>query len=335
MVTSVGFNAASSCAALRAGIRNVSQTNLWDAETGSYLPAGKVMLPHWWVGLGKLADLVTPAILECFEAAKPIPPEEIPVLIGVAPPDRPFRIPDLEEELLVEIEHRFEFRLHAASSLIARDHVAVAIGLRVAGELIGSNRARCVVVAAVDSLIQQDLVNYYMSRQRVLTPKYSNGFSVGEAGSAVLVTAVGAGYGGLHVLGIGTANELAAIESEEPFRAEGLTSAIRDAFSEARLTIREVQYRITDLNGEHYKFKEMTMAMMRFERQPKPKLFELWHPVEYIGDVGAAISPLVLGLALHAGQHRYGIGPTALCTFGNDNGERAAIVVRYQGGSAS
>ncbi len=67
--------------------------------------------------------------------------------------------------------------------------------------------------------------------------------------------------------------------------------------------------------------------MMRYQRKPKPKLFDLWHPIEHIGDVGAAIGPLVLGVALHAGQKGYGIGPTVLCTFGNDNGERAAAVV--------
>jgi 3-oxoacyl-[acyl-carrier-protein] synthase-1 len=47
MVTSVGFNAPATCAAIRAGIRNVNETNLWDAESGSYLAAGKVDLPHW------------------------------------------------------------------------------------------------------------------------------------------------------------------------------------------------------------------------------------------------------------------------------------------------
>ena len=70
--------------------------------------------------------------------------------------------------------------------------------------------------------------------------------------------------------------------------------------------------------------------MIRYERKPKPKLFDLWHPIEYIGDVGAAIGPIVLGVALHAGQKGYGIGPTVLCTFGNDNGERAAVVTTFR-----
>src|SRR6266853_4252059 len=106
MVTSVGFNAPSTCAALRAGVRNVYQTNLWEAETGTFLAAGKVPLPHWWVGTGKLADLVAPAILECLEAASPVPAEEIPVLLGTPAPIRPHRLADLEGELVREVEFR-------------------------------------------------------------------------------------------------------------------------------------------------------------------------------------------------------------------------------------
>lgn len=331
MVTAVGFNASASLAAMRAGIRNVNETNLWDPGSGKFLAAGKVPLPHWWVGLGKLAELAAPAIQECLIAAEPVSPELIPVLLGVAPPERPFRLPGLEEEILGMIEHRLGLRLHPESRIIPRDHVSVAVALREAGELITEKHVACVIVAAVDSLLHHDLKDYYLSKRRLLTPKNSNGFSLGEAGSAVLVVPAGASTDPeLQVLGTGLARETASIESEEPLRAEGLVSAIRDAFQHGDVTYDDLHYRITDLNGEHYKFKEMTLAMLRFQRKPKPKLFDLWHPIEHIGDVGAAIGPVVLGVALHASQKRYGVGPGVLCTFGNDDGERAAVVLATQ-----
>ena len=115
----------------------------------------------------------------------------------------------------------------------------------------------------------------------------------------------------------------------------GMIDAIGQALGQARLPLDDLQYRISDLNGEHYRFKEMVLAMLRYERKPKPKLFDLWHPIEYLGDVGAAIAPIVFGVALDAGRKRYGIGPRALCTFGNDDGERAAIVLEFPGGAAS
>jgi 3-oxoacyl-[acyl-carrier-protein] synthase-1 len=331
MVTADGFNFPASAAAMRAGIRNVTRTNLWDARSGEYVAAGKVPLPQWWVGLGKLAELAAPAIQECLQAAQPVPPAQIPVLLGVSGPDRPFRFPDLDQNILGEIEHRLGIQLHSASRVIPRDHVSVVVALREAGELLKAKVAPCCVVAAVDSLIQQELLEHYLTRRRILTPTNSNGFSPGEAGSALLVApATEAPTGELQVLGMGLAREQATIESEEPLKGHGLTLAIRVAFAESKLTIQEMQYRITDLNGEHYKFKEMTLAMMRYERKPKAKLFDLWHPIEFIGDVGAAIGPVVFGVGLHASTKGYGVGPTILCTFGNDDGERATAVVRYE-----
>jgi 3-oxoacyl-[acyl-carrier-protein] synthase-1 len=331
MVTAVGFNAATSLAAMRAGIRNVNETNLWDAESGEFLPAGRVFLPHWWVGIGKLAELVSPAIYECLVAAEPIQSIEIPVLLGVSCLDRPHRFAGLNDQILGEIEHRLDFQLHPASKVIPRDHVSVVAALREAQQLITDSQAPCCILAAIDSLVQQNLVEYYLDKRRILTATNSNGFSPGEAGSAVLLApARGNSAGELHILGTGIEREEAKIESEEPLRGNGLAKAISDAINEAGLSIEDIHYRITDLNGEHYKFKEMTFAMMRFERKPKLKLFDLWHPIEFIGEVGAAIGPIVLGIAFDAAKKNYGIGSTVLCTFSNDNGERGATVVKYQ-----
>jgi 3-oxoacyl-[acyl-carrier-protein] synthase-1 len=330
MVTAVGFNAASSLAALRAGIRNVNATNLWDKFSGQFLVAGRVLLPHWWIGTGKLAELVAPAIDECMTAAYPVPRSRIPVLLGVSSPERPFRLRDLDDKIFDELERLLACQLHPESRLIRRDHVSVAVGLRLAESLMSDSRAPCCIVASVDSLIQQDLVEHYLERRRLLSERNSNGFCVGEAGSAVLVVSSGSEpMGELQILGVGMGHEKATIESEEPLRAEGLIDAIRSAFVSSSTSYDDLHYRISDLNGEHYKFKEMALAMVPFQRKPKGKLFALLHPIEYIGDVGAAIGPIMLGLTLHAGQKDYATGSTALCTFGNDDGERAAIVVRY------
>jgi 3-oxoacyl-[acyl-carrier-protein] synthase-1 len=334
MVTSVGFNSAASCAAIRAGIRNVNQTNLWDPESGTDLTAGRVLLPQWWIGVGHLADLVAPAIWECIQAASPVPAESIPVLLGTSSPERPFRLKDLDAQILPEIEHRLGFHLHPASQVIARDHVSVVVALQKAVELFANARTPCVIIAAVDSLLDNDLKDYYRLHRRLLTPINSNGFSLGEAGSAVLVFPDNIENSGrLQILAMSLAKENATIESDEPLRADGLTQSIRDVLNQSKLTMNELHYRISDLNGEHYKFKEMTLAINRFVREPTPKLFDLWHPIEFMGDVGAAIGPLILGVALRAGEIGYGNGPTVLCTFGNDNGERASLITRYKCGS--
>jgi len=331
MVTPVGFNAPASLAAMRGHIRNVREVGLWDNESAAGPPVGKVDLPQWWVGLGKMADLVAPAIHECLEAAKPTPSGEIALLLGLPSPDRPCRIERLESDLLAQIEARLECRFHARSAVIVRGHVSTAIGLHLSGEFIERQEVRSVIIAAVDSLVDERLKDHYVECRRLLTPENSNGFSLGEAGAAVLVGRAGEREG-LRILGLGFGRESATIDSELPLKADGLTAAIRAALDDSASTMDDVQYRITDLNGEHYKFKEMALAMMRFPYKPKPRVLDLWHPNEHLGDVGAAIGPIVLATALDAARKDYAIGPRALCTFGNDDGARAAVIVQHEPG---
>lgn len=330
MVTAVGYTSPATCAAIRAGIRGVEESHLWDAESGTNLGAGKVFLPHWWDSISKLADLVAPAVQECVQAAASVPGENIPIFLGVSTPTRLARPVDLEQQILGELQERLGFRIHPRSEVIARSQTSVAIGLQKAARCFSQEQLPYCVVAGVDSLIDQELANYYLRQRRLLTPKNSNGVVLGEAGSAVLVSRASAPGSGLEVLGVGVGREKAPIESEEPLRGEGLIQAVGQALRDAGLAFDDLQYRISDLNGEHYKFKEMVFVMLRYERKVKPKLFDLWHPIEYVGEVGAAIGPIVMGVALHASQKAYGVGPSMLCTFSNDDGERVAIVARFR-----
>lgn len=336
MVTAVGFNSPASLAAMRAGISGIDEVNLWDYETGEYLCGGKVALPQWWEGLEKLADLVAPAIYECLIAAGPTPADQIPVLLGVAATDHPMRNDQLDKLILDEISHRLETQLHPASVVIPRGQVSGVVGLNVSQHLLAEQGVSHCIVAGVDSFLHQEVVEVYMNRRRLLTASNSNGFIPGEAGTAVLVQpAMSSESGQLRILGMGMARELATIDSEDPLRGDGMTKAIGNALAESGLTIFDTSYRITDINGEHYKFKEAMLGAMRLEPgRSRRQLFDLWHPIEYLGEVGAAICPCVLSVALHAGQHKYAPGDVVLCHFGNDDGERAAIIAKFEFGGS-
>jgi 3-oxoacyl-[acyl-carrier-protein] synthase-1 len=331
MVTPVGFNYASSCAAIRAGISGIREANLWDAESGEYLTAGKVDLPHWWEGIGKLADLVAPAIHECFERAGGIKAREIPILLGVASPDRPCRLEGLDEQILDEVEFRLEVPHHPSSKVIPRGNVSGTAAIQEARQLMGRGLVPACIVAGVDSYLQQSVMEAYMEERRILTPPNSNGFIPGEAGCAVLVEPAGARHRDeLEILGVGIAREPATIQSDKPSRGDGITQAVRQAFTESGLTIYDTAYRLADLNGEHYKFKEAIFAEGRFMNRRYEGFYDLWHPIECTGEIGAANAPCILAVAFLASQKRYAPGDTTLCHFSNDDGERAALIVRFQ-----
>ena len=76
------------------------------------------------------------------------------------------------------------------------------------------------------------------------------------------------------------------------------------------------------------------MALTRVVRKVKPR-FDLWHPGDCIGEVGSAIGACVLAVALAATRKGYAPGRCILCHFGNDEGERAALVLEFSTRGAS
>ena len=87
---------------------------------------------------------------------------------------------------------------------------------------------------------------------------------------------------------------------------------------------------MTDLSGEQYGFKEASLALSRTLRKRKER-FDLWHPADCVGEVGAAIVPCMLGVLLAASAKRYAPGPAVLCHAGNETGERVAMVMKQVG----
>ena len=67
--------------------------------------------------------------------------------------------------------------------------------------------------------------------------------------------------------------------------------------------------------------------MTRAMRVRKENFF-LWHTADCVGETGAAAVPSALAYALAAALKNYAPGSGALCHFGNDAGERAALVIR-------
>ena len=87
-----------------------------------------------------------------------------------------------------------------------------------------------------------------------------------------------------------------------------------------------MDYRLSDLSGEHFYFKEAALALSRTLRRRKEE-FEVWHPAECIGETGAAAGIAMLAVADAARQMGYAPGPRVLLHLANDDGQRAAAVV--------
>jgi 3-oxoacyl-[acyl-carrier-protein] synthase-1 len=90
----------------------------------------------------------------------------------------------------------------------------------------------------------------------------------------------------------------------------------------------DLDFRVTDLSGEQYYFKEAALALLKLMRVRKEE-FDLWHPAECIGEVGAVAGLAALIFADTACREGYSRGGNILCHAANDSGQRMAIVAQY------
>jgi 3-oxoacyl-[acyl-carrier-protein] synthase-1 len=326
MVTSVGLNAPAACAAIRCGLDNNQETRFMD-QSGEWLTAAMVPLEQPWRGLAKLKQMVVPAIRDCLKAVDMlIPPAAIPLFLCVAEQGRPGRIEGLDKGFIIAVQDELGVSFHPHSALIAEGRIGPALAMQQAQQMMLRHQAGYCIIAGVDSFLTAGTLRAYEEKLRLLTAKNSNGFIPGEAGAAVLL---GPATSGLLVKGIGLGVEKAHIESEEPLRADGLTAAIKAALSHAALGLADLDFRITDANGEQYLFKEASLALSRILRKRKEE-FDIWHPAECTGEVGAASLPVMLAVAEAACRKGYALGRKILCHCGNDDGRRAAVIVGYE-----
>lgn len=329
MVTAVGLDAPSSCAAIRGAIDNFRETRFLDTG-GEWLLGASVPLEQPWRGRTKLIKMAVRAMGEVLQQHPTLDTQTIPLLLGVAEEGRPGRLAGLDISLIRDIEQELGLRFHAASNVIARGRVSGVVALLNARKLIQGAHAH-VLIAGVDSFLSAAPLAAYEQRQRLLCSGNSNGFIPGEAAAAILLgRPVASDEPQLTCVGLGFGVEKASIESEDiPLRAEGMTQAVRAALQEAGCGLEAMDYRLTDLSGEQYYFKEASLTLSRSLRVRK-EFFPLWHPADCIGECGAAIGPAMLAVALAASRKGYGEGPNVFCHLGNDAGERAVALLSYQ-----
>lgn len=328
LVTSVGLSAPASCAAFRAKVTNPTETRFIDSS-GEWIMAHQVPLEQPWRGLAKLAKMAAMAIDEALEGVPRTEWSQLPLILCVAEKERPGRTVGLDSDLFLKIEGELGVRFAAQSAIVTQGRVSVAVALSQARILIAKGGLPRVLIVATDSLLTWPTLSHYEQRARLLTAQNSNGFMPGEGAGALLVGAPTGAAGELVCTGIGFAREPAHIDSEEPLRADGLSQAVKSALADACCEMHDMDFRITDISGEQYYFKEAALTLSRTLRKLKPE-FDLWHPAECTGELGATAGVTIVASAQAACEKRYTKGPSMLAQMANDAGQRAALCLGYR-----
>ena len=328
LVSSVGNTAAACCCAFRAGVTNPVETPFIDSS-GAWIMAHQVEPSQSCTGLSKLAKMAAGAIEDALQGLEKEQWRHLPLLLCVAEPERPGRTDGLDDQLLLQIQTELGVQFSATSKLLRHGRVAVAVALAQARTLMRSTPGSGVLIVGVDSLISKPTIDHYERGQRLLTEANSNGFIPGEGAGALWVGRASQKTAHLFCTGIGFSREPAVINSGEPLRAQGLTEAIKASVDDAGRQFPDLDFRITDNSGEYYYFKEASLALLRLLRESK-ETFDIWHPAECTGEVGAVSGVSVITAAVYACRKGYSPGPTILAHWSNDLGQRAAVTMEYR-----
>ena len=321
MTTAIGLTAPAACAAFRARFDNFAETRFISRD-GDWVLGAEVPLEEGWRGVPRFAKLLAGPVRECLDAGDGTG-ANVPILLCLSEETRAGRASGLEQLLLLQLKDELDHDLHPDSRAYAFGQVGGVVALRDAKALIEAGAGQ-VIVAGVDGYLNAASVREFGAADRLLTATNSNGFILGEAGAAVLLQGQGKG---LRLCGIGFGAEKATIDSGEPLRADGMVTAMAQALGEAGLTYEDISYRLADIAGEQFYFREAALAQSRLwrgKRDPE----DVWLPCDGMGQTGAAVIPICLGVALTAARKAYAPGPIALIHAAHDDGRRAAIVTK-------
>jgi 3-oxoacyl-[acyl-carrier-protein] synthase-1 len=346
MWSALGPDGPSGIAGIRGQIIGSDIGNLWDPTAGANLSCFRVAARQWWEGPGFVAELAAPPIEECLAQVANLLPKalrrpaaEIPILVTVAPKDRPGRPDNLEQQVMQGLARKLGRPLPEGSGVIAGGRTGLPHLLATAARQ--SAQYPLQILVGAESFLRQVIADHYIARARLLCGANTSGFTLGEAGAALLVARTGQQDGPeLAITGMGTGIEPGRDggSREAATTGEGLTRAIRAALAVTGVPLYDFPALIGDLNGEHFKFKEQMMALMRLDRAPpegrsrRPRGYtEYWSIIEYLGEIGAALMPAQLACAFEYG--RAGLLPQdrALLFAGEDDGRRVALTAEMRG----
>jgi len=330
MVCSVGLNAAAACAAMRAGIANFTELPYHDNQGEPIIGA---MVPGLSSDLKQdecLIEMLLMAITDCLKDKQSEPMDKIPLLIGLAEQGRTGGSAGFATSIIGQVQKKMGIRFHPTlSRVITKGHTSGFEALWLVREIWKTGGISSCLVCGVDSYINADSLLWLEQHWRLKTLNNSDGVIPGEAAAAVLLQPEPAFNKAVKVkiVGLGFGYERAGVFSEDPLLGIGLKDAAQVALTEAGTEIHEIAFRLSDVTGESYGFKEQSLMLsklLKIRRECQP----LWHYAASIGDIGAAAGICELVITKQAVTKQYAPGSRALCCTSSVFGERAVAVIQ-------
>lgn len=328
--TAVGLDAASTAAAVRAGISGITvHPGFLDKADEPMHFASDAVLPEELPVPQRIAGMLGPVLEEALDGA-PLAGSGLRTSCWLALPE-PRTGLSLEAASAAGADTFTGLGLPAPHAL-PRGHAAGLMALQVAAQKVTNGDTDVAIAAGADSYQDPQTLLALDREGWLMSSTNRNGFPPGEAAAAcVLASRAAVERLGLPVFGRvvagSTAVELLPIRSRDGVCVgAALTAVLRDLIAGLRLPQEEITATYCDLNGQRYRNEEFVYALLRTQ-EAFVDAHDYLCPADCWGDVGAASGLLYATLAVAAARRGYAKGPRSLLWAGSESGYRSAVLL--------
>jgi 3-oxoacyl-[acyl-carrier-protein] synthase-1 len=341
VVTPLGLDLASAAAAVRAGVSGVRESSVYNKwfEPHRMALVPEDALPPLAPALerapmtsahARMLRLAAPALQQ---AAGLLSKTPAALFLGL-PEARPGEPDAVGASFLADLAKQAETNLDLGGSKLRREGGSAGLfALCDALAHLQARRAESAIVGGVDTFLDLRRLAMLDAEGRILGERVMDGFVPGEgAAMLLLATPTGAKRMGAkalaRVVAAATGLEPGHRYSAEPYRGEGMAQTFQALFAAAGSSP-PVHCVYAGFNGENLPAKEWGVAHLR-SAQRFAGGFRIEHPADCIGDTGAAVGPIMMGLAAHGIEKGYRPDPCLVwCT--SDREPRAAALLESAG----
>lgn len=338
MITPIGANTEMTAAAVRAGVSGYHTTGFYvgddDRVRMALVPAEAldgcinkdILSSNYTARQLRLLRLATLALAQL---RPQLPPNaKLPLFIagpeqlidGDRPIDAGF-LGDLVKQTGVNVDP-------SVSRIVFTGRAGGLTAVDLAFRFFASSTENFAIVGGVDTFYDGRLLEILLENHRLLVGGNMDGFIPGEGAGFILLSRgeVALSNGNkkavcLYEPGVGA--EPGHRASKEPYRGDGLASAVATALDNADTGGIETLY--SSMNGEHFWAKEHGVAMVRNSDRLSERM-KTEHPADCFGDLGAAFGPVAIGvIATHLLNNK--IGASCLVCCSSDFAARSAVVI--------
>jgi len=337
MITPVGFDTASTAAAVRAGMSGYADTEYFDEDFNTIKMATVPELAienclNEELLNGELsarqARMLQLAKLALAEIVQNLPiDKKIPLFLSV-PEQRGTTEKSFDRTFLENLVLQSGINLALAESrIISTGRAGGLSAIKLAFRYFESTDASVVLVGGIDSFYDKERLKALAAEKRLLCGETMDGFVPGEAAVFLMLTKE---LSYMNITGMpciyepGMGMENGHLDSTQIYTGDGLASAIRAALNQANVS--KIGRVYTTMNGENFWAKEYGVAVIR-NKEAIDETVKHEHPAEYYGDVGSASGPLLVALAaINALQVKTGLPSLVCCS--SDSEHRGAVILQ-------